>query len=609
MHAPWVRRSTRDDQVPACAPRTEAAPAGEPSATLRYPPADPGLAPRRPEQILDANGDLLRRLRLHAATDDAQFGQAFRAPLLRLAQQINVLPATSCSLFAGEMGLFRACTEAAFFTFQAADGRIFTAAEGVERRHALEGRWRYLCFLAALLQPLGRTLERIVVTARDGQVWQRHFGSLSDWCAQQDIERIFVAWAAADSDGDFGPSHATLALLSEVVGRDNLQQLDDGHAGLVAALYQLAVGEAGNAPIAHQLVNSCWQRILRREAARRPQAYGSLAVGTHLGPYLAGALRTLVEQGRWIPNASVLKADAQGLYLQWPQAAGDLVDFGRARGYPAWPNDAATLQALLQAAGLVQHAGRELGLLSLVDAEGEIIQALQIAQPIAVLEDFDTRDWCRGGAGTWKRLAPPAARPHALAPFKRAPTEEAASAPRVADLFSDLPPTQGEAAASPPIIQGEPQPAHTLKRPEATAPALVMAAETPDQADAPHPTPPPPLHLVAPTPDVVPTDLAALIGTPAQVEHLRRVVSTWRARSPDSPVMRRIDDGAAIAFAFLTALVPDVPTWVDCMARAGLVHVPPKTPGLRIQKVVLVDGRPPVQAVVLSPLACRRLGL
>ena len=88
---------------------------------------------------------------------------------------------------------------------------------------------------------------------------------------------------------------ATLALLPEVVGRDNLQYLDDGHGGLVAALYQLAVGEAGQAPIAHHVVNSCWQRIVRREAARRPQAFGRQAVGTHLGPYLAGALRTLVE--------------------------------------------------------------------------------------------------------------------------------------------------------------------------------------------------------------------------------------------------------------------------------------------------------------------------
>src|SRR5206468_7449065 len=238
----------------------------------------------------------------------------------RLAQQVNVLPATATSLFAGEMGLFRACMEAAYFSFQAADGRIFTAAEGVERRHALEGRWRYLCFLAALLLPLGRTLERIVVTGPEGQVWQRHFESLTDWCAQRGIDRIFVAWGAADEDGDFGPAHATLALLPEVVGRGNLQHLDDGHGGLVAALYQLAVGEAGQAPIAHDVVNSCWQRILRREAARRPQAFGRQAVGTHLGPYLAGALRTLVEQGGWRPNASVLKADAQGLYLQWPHA-------------------------------------------------------------------------------------------------------------------------------------------------------------------------------------------------------------------------------------------------------------------------------------------------
>lgn len=607
MLAPLNRRFAREDQPKASAPRTQAGPGRGAAGALRYPPADPGLCPRTPEQVLMANGDLLRRMRLHAATDEAQFEMAFRAPLLRLAQQVNVLPATATSLFAGEMGLIRACMETAFFSFQAADGRIFTATEGVERRHALEGRWRYLCFLAALLLPLGRTLERIVVTDPEGRVWPRHFAGLSDWCAQHAIERVFVAWGAPDGDGDLGPSHATLALLPQVVGRDNLQQLDDAQAGLVTALHHLAVGEAGPAPIAHQVVNSCWQRILRREAARRPQAFGRLTVGTHLGPYLAGALRTLVEEGRWTPNASVLKADAQGLYLQWPEAAAELIAFGRARGYPAWPGDAATLQALLQASGLVQHAGRELGRLSLVDDAGEILEALQLANPASILEDFDPRDWSRSGAGTWRRLAPAASRPLPPASIQRTPAQGAAPGPPMQDLFAEDPPTQGEPTASPVSMHAHPKQRGAVELSEATAPTPAVAHEQPGGPQ----TPPPgeaSMHSATP-PDPVPADLAAIIGTPAQVELLRRVVSTWRERGQDSAVMRRIDDGAAIEFAFLTTLVKDAPTWVDCMARAGLVHAPAKTPGLRIQKVVLTEGRPPMPAVVLSNLACRRLGL
>ena len=71
----------------------------------------------------------------------------------------------------------------------------------------------------------------------------------------------------------------------------------------------------------------------------------------------------------------------------------------------------------------------------------------------------------------------------------------------------------------------------------------------------------------------------------------------------------RIDNGAAIRFDFLTRTVMNLPTWVEAMARAGLVHVPAGARGVRVQKVAIPEGHPPVPAVVLSNLACRRLGL
>lgn len=582
MLAHWVRRfMAAEDGTGAVAP--VAAQACADRELPRYPPADPGLPLRPPPEILAANADLLQRLRLHAAVEPREFGARFEAPLLRLAEQVNVLPATGSSLFAGEAGLFRAALESAFFAFQAADGRIFTGAEGVERRHALEGRWRYLCFLAGLLQPLGKPLERIVVTGSAGQVWQRHFGSLSDWAAAQGVDRVFLAWAGPDDERAIGPASASVALLPTIVGPDNLQLLEDGKAGLVPALYQLAAGAAGSAPIAHQVVNNCWQRIQRQEAARRPQAFGRLTVGSHQGPYLAGALRALVQQGHWRPNSSVLKTDGQALYLQWPQAATDLVAFGRARGYPGWPDDAPTLAALLQAAGLVQAGGRELGQLALANGHGEIIQALQLTDPLAVLDP-------RGLAAAqdpeqaWRPLGASASpRP---APRTLATAAHPLPAPSSLDLFAELPPVQSE-------LQGF-EPAVAAAIPAASATAI----------------PVPPANAAEPASgELVPAELAAAIGAPAQVELLRKLVRTWHERGPGCTSMRRIDTGAAIDFAFLAARIPDVPGWVDCMARAGLVHAPAKTPGLRIQKVVLCEGQPPVPAVVLSALACRRLGL
>ena len=583
MLTQWLRQTIGSGRSRGWWPRSDSRAGAASPLPPRYPPADPGLPVRAPHEIVAANADVLQRLRLHAATDAADFEARFAAPLRRLAQQVNVLPATATGHFAGEMGLFRAALEAAFYAFQAADGRIFTAMEGVERRHALEGCWRYLCFLAALLQPLGRTLERVVVTGPDGQAWKRHFAGLTDWAAQAGCERIFVSWAGSEAAEAIGPSNTSLALLPVLVGSDNLQLLDQAQGGLVAALYQLAVGAAGSAPIAHQVVSSSWERVLQREAARRPQAFGRLAVGTQQGPYLAGAMQALVQQGRWRLNASVLMADANGVYLQWPQAAADLIEFGRTRGYAGWPQDAPSLAHLLQAAGLVCEHGNDLGLLSLVDGDGEILRVLQLARPLAILEPEQAEAWQRGRAAAADHERG-GARPRATAPRAAAATEPVRTAD---DLFATLAPAQGE-------LEG-------FERTAAAAPATQDVPDT-RPADASS-------AVAARLPSLVPADLAAAIGAPAQVQLLARIVQAWRARDAHSTVMRHIDTGAAIEFAFLATQIPDVPTWVDCMARAGLVHAPAKTPGLRVQKVVLTEGQPPVQAVVLSQLACRRLGL
>jgi len=615
-------RKGADIAAAAHAARTAAGPLD----ALRYPPTDPGLAVRTPQDILQANADLIDRLRLHAATESAQFQDRFLDPLRRLAEQINVLPATAHSLFSGGMGLFRACLESAFFAFQASDGRIFTGAETVERRIALESRWRYLCFLAAMFHPLGRTLERVAVAGPQGQVWKRHFDGLTAWARKQGVERLFVSWAAPDADDCIGPSNAALFILPGVVGPDNLQLLDEGAAQLVPALCQLATGEAGCSRIAHQVVSSCWERIARREAARRPQAFGRLTSGTHQGPYLAGALRALVDAGVWVLNASALKADREGLYLEWPRAAADLIAFGRSRAYAGWPQDAPTLAALLRHADLVEGRGGEPGLLEIVTEDGEIRHALQLASPLAVLEDFDPqafeghRPWTLAAVIARDPLSKAeAAAARAAAANRPVASTDPASAGSKSAVQEARP---GTAAARPVEAAGEPDfPVRAAAAGSATdrAPlerAAPGRAGVNDGAGAGIPAAathsPVGSRREAPEvrySDLVPEDIRNQLGAALQAELLGKIIKAWRERGECSTVMRRIDTGAAIEFGFLSTQVPNVPTWVDCMARAGLVYAPPQTPGLRIQKVSIPEGRPPVQAVVLSNLACRRLGL
>ena len=614
----WVRRLTAREATSPAPTVVAAAAAAAPASVPRYPPADIGLAVRTPQAILAANADLIDRLRLHAATDEAQFDARFLGPLTRLAEFINVVPATATSLFSGEMGLFRAALEAGFFAFQASDGRIFTGAEGVERRHALEGRWRYLCFLAALFHPLGKPLERIAVTGPNGQVWKRHFSGITSWAAGAGAERLFVSWGGLDAEDSIGPSSVTLQVLPAIVGAENLQMMQDGAAELVGDLYQLAIGEPGSSRIAQQVVTACWERIARREAARRPQAYGRLTSGTHQGPYLAGALRAMVDSGRWKLNDSPLKADRDGLYLEWPLAAKDLIQFGRDKGYAGWPDDAPTLAALLKASTLVDDRGGELGLTEIVTAEGEIRHALKLSNPLAVLEDFDPSAFADRPAATLAGVLAADSLAKAEAAASATTPDATAAAPAAAAVTpadpAHEPMGEAEVAAEAPETAARGAGEDGAGAPEDTEPAPARQQRGKGGAAAARAEGEQPGGKLREAPDVryadlVPEDIRTEIGTALQIELLGKIVKAWRDRGDNSTVMRRIDNGAAIDFNYLTSQMSNVPTWVDAMARVGLIYSPPQTPGLRIHKVAIPEGRQPVQAVVLSNLACRRLGL
>jgi conjugal transfer pilus assembly protein TraI len=563
---------------------------------VRYPPTDHGLAFMRPADIVAANQDLVGRLRLHAAAPAGIFEQRFLGPIVRLADQVNVMPASASGLFAGEMGLIRAALECAFFSYQSSDGRIFTGAASVERRHALEGRWRYLCFLAGLIYPVGKTLDRVAVTTAGGESWPRHHAGLWEWAQSKSVDRLYFSWpqAAADED-EPGPSNTGLVLLPKVIAAENLQYLQDGSADLVTSLYQLVVGAPTSARIAKEVLEGAWARIVRREAARRPQAFGRAVAGSHIGPYLVGAVRALIEKGEWKPNDSPLKADADGLYMEWPSAGDALVRYGQQQGYAGWPKDAATLAELLIAANVVEARTSDMGFVEVIDSEGEILQALKIANPLAVLEDFDGDDYPAP-----KRLdAVLRADPLRNADVADAPP----SIDAAAVILGSAPQTTEEPAHKPaaaPATQADPS---AESAPAEPAPPKLAAPEHHDEAPSTRISEPPPVSFS----DLVPDEVRKDIGQGMNAELLGKVIQLWRRR--DKNLCRRTENGAAIAFSALVQIVRDPAKWADSMAAAGLIYSPPNTPGLRMMKIAIPEGGKKVEAIVLSERACRKLGL
>lgn len=613
-------------------PETQAAP--QPLAS--YPPVDRGLALRTPQELLASNHALFDRLRLHAATDAARFEERYSAPLLRLAAHVNAVPGSASGIFAGEGGLFRAAIEMAFFSFQASDGRIFTGEETVERRHALESRWRYVCFLAGMLYPIGRCLDSLVVVSEQGQVWKKHHMGITDWAASVQAERIFATWGEAASDvANVGPSSYTSGVLSKLVGPENLQWLEDGSGELVKALYDICSGQASAARNAQDVIISMWEKVTLREEARRPQSYGRMTVGTHLGPYLAGTLSALVEQGRWRLNEEAIMADASGLYLVWPRAAQDIIAYGREQGYVGWPANASTIAELLKTAGVVEAStGDDLGLCELVAEGGEIVKAYRIRNPLSVIEDFDPGLYTRSSplrldavlqsdpiesASSKKTRAQATAKGHkesSLSHQTSAVTvddsEEAqAPGPRSQHEAPETCKGQGvlglESAEALPVEEPEQAPNEDTDRNDRSgrAPAPKVDLVTAVADDSPAIKEAQEVRYS----DLVPDEVRKDIRRGLSVELLGKVIKAWKSRGENSKTMRMTDDGAAIALEYLSTIVRDPPKWVGEMAEAGLIYSPPSKPGLKIIKVAIPEGAKPRESIVLSRYAVKKLGL
>lgn len=577
----------------------------QPAKTI-YPPNDPGLNILDPEDLIKGNADIIQRLRIHAATDPDKFEKRFLGPIRELGRHINTLPATASDLYAGEGGLFRACVELAFLSYQASDGRIFTAGATVEVRHKLEPRWRYVCFVAGLLFPIGKPVANVTATNLAGTSWPKHQMGVSEWAEQHQHDRMYVSWGAARNPGDdIGPAPGTAAVLAKVIGADNLEWLESGSPELTAATYSIvsATGPS-DSNIAGKVVQTMWSKARDREHNRMPQNYGRLSVGTHLAPYLIGSLRALVESGKWKPNESPLLVDKRGMYLRWPEAAEDLVVMAVSNGAQGVPGTPAILAEMLKDARLVEASPtNDLGLTEIVDPDGEIVMGYRVANPNAVLPEFDPADYAGERAQALDTVI-------AEDPILAAEAQKADEAPPQSSSPSmepqvTLPFETNDTAAN------EPAPAAEITKVAAQT-ETGAAQKTPASSQAVQEESSEKLSEAQERKysDLVPKQVKNDLRTPLIIEVTGKVIDAWNARDEaSSKVMRMTENGAAILYDHLKTLMRSPPDWVNKMAEAGLIYTQPALPGVKVQKISIPEGGPAKQAVVISKLGCRTLGL
>jgi conjugal transfer pilus assembly protein TraI len=361
--------------------------AGPAKVHVMYPPV-PGAIPMASAQdLMDAQQALIKRLLTLAATLSHHQEDRFLTPIRNLANHISNIPGSKDSIYGGPGGLFRACLECAFFSYQASGGRIFTGKLGVEERHRLEARWCYICFLSGLIFPLGLTLEKIRLRSEDGDTWISRAEPLTQWAQKRDVDYYFLMWPKEPVEP--GPSTAGSALALSLAGEVAIRFVEEGGPALITAVNEISsnLRTPANA-IAFDVVTGCWGQLVKNEMARLPQNYGRVSFGQHIAPMLVDAMRECIAEKKWEVNSKVVLADSKGVYLIWPQAAKDMLETRACRAGAGLPHSPSGLLQTLIDERLVHVDAQQSAFLDVADSDGELHMALRLVNPESCVEGY-----------------------------------------------------------------------------------------------------------------------------------------------------------------------------------------------------------------------------
>lgn len=449
----------------------------------RYPPFAKGLPAAPVARILATQSDLIDALRQTLALPEPAFRSILAPVLERYAAFTHLLPASEAHHHRGAGGLFRHGLEVAHWAALASEGALFGLGGTPRQRKEQEPRWRLAVGLAGLLHDIGKPVSDLSVIDREGTTpWNPYLENLTDWAAQNRIDRYFLRWR----DKRHQRHEQFSVLVSErVLTAACLSYLTDPGPEILQAMLEAIAGVDRDGLLAGFVVEADRKSVERDLKAHHVPL--EAALGVPVDKYLLDAMRRLVRDGRWTVNqrGARIWRFSDGLHIVWKAAAGDIGELLARDRIPGIPRDPDTLADILLERGLAIPRdipdGRPHRYWRLIPAELDVpLFMLRLATPELIFSGepplivegrlADEGDSARGP--TTKEI--------------QRPEPEASAVP--AATSGDVP--DSETTAPPPVSSSAPAKAPVAGRSKSPRRAKIDAPPSPPQVHPPEMPPP-----------------------------------------------------------------------------------------------------------------------
>jgi hypothetical protein len=316
----------------------------------RYPPFMKGLPAAPVERILSTQTELIQAIEQALALPDDLYQTIALPVIARYAAFSHLLPASESHHHRGAGGLFRHGLEVAHWATMASQGCLFATHATPRERKAQELRWRLAVCFAGLLHDIGKPVSDMAVVDRQGQhTWNPCDENLTDWAAQNQIDRYFLRWR---ENRHKRHEQFSALVIERVLTRPSRSYILEPGPDIMQAMLETIHGLDRGTKL-YELVVSADCKSVERDLKAHHHTMDS-TMGMPVEKYLFDAMRRLIKAGQWRVNEKGARVwrFKEGIHIVWRSGAQDIVSMLAKDKVPGIPRDEDTLADILIERGL-----------------------------------------------------------------------------------------------------------------------------------------------------------------------------------------------------------------------------------------------------------------